>query len=513
MKPSTIFFSSLLAAAAMSTVPAFADYTWKGGDTITQDLWQTESSWTHTGSSWSSSGSGPGTTNSAMWDKIVISGESGNQISGSINSLEGWALNLNLKNTLLTVGNLVKFQGGTSITLDDTSVLTVNGFSVGKAEGDITLSGAGTIVGKMFFSQGGYHSASVNLESWTGTIKSVDLDLSEKDALNLSHHGNAKSTVELSGFSGYFSEQNDGTVSTNIKLTNSSTSDRNYAVNITNGWSDKGITFTGKVSGDGTFKNTGPSGGGNSVSQGFLFTGDVSEFSGKFEQSGNRAAAVLKFGNGGAGVTGNDKSVSGTGEIAWGNYNVVYNYSNDVIASNTITSAKLVKQGDGSLTLTGTNTFSGGTTIEEGALIAGGASALGTGKVTVAENAKLGFLAGTTVSGVTGGVEFANGAKLVIDMQSKASEADTFTLKLISETVLKYNNTDVSSSNVSSLLGGAVELKNWDKTGWTQSLAYEDSSKTLSLTMTNVPEPSMFGLLAGVGALALVAARRRRRAK
>ena len=510
MKPSTIFFSSLLAAAAMSTVPAFADYTWKGGDTITQDLWQTESSWTLTGSSWSSSGSGPGTTSSAMWDKIVISGESGNQISGSINSLEGWALNLNLKNTLLTVGNLVKFQGVTTITLDSDSVLTINGFNPTKIENSITLSGAGTIAGKVFFSKSDQSPSSVSLDSWTGTVKSVDLSA---EALDLSRHGNANSTVELSGFSGYFSEQNGGTVSANIKLTNSATSDRVYAANITNGWSDKDITFTGKVSGDGTFKNTGPSGGGNSVRQGFLFTGDVSEFSGKFEQSGNRAAAVLKFGNGGAGVTGNDKSVSGTGEIAWGNYDVVYNYSNDVIASNTITSAKLVKQGDGSLTLTGMNTFSGGTTIEAGTLIAGGESALGTGKVTVAENAKLGFLAGTTVSGVTGGVEFANGAKLVIDMQSKASEADTFTLKLISDTVLKYNNTDVSSSNVSSLLGGAVELKNWDKTGWTQSLAYEDSSKTLSLTMTNVPEPSMFGLLAGVGALALVAARRRRRAK
>ena len=630
-----MFFSSLLAAAAMSAVPAWADYTWNGGNTITQELWQTGSSWTLSDDSkWvdkddsiddegtKASGTGPGTSYSGMLDgTIVIAGAEDSQISGTIDSLEGWALKLDLKNTHLTVGDLKKFQGVTSITLDDTSVLTVNGFSVGKAEGDITLSGAGTIVGKMFFSQGGYYSASVNLESWTGTIKSVDLDLSEKDALNLSHHGNAKSTVELSGFSGYFSEQNDGTVSTNIKLTNSSTSDRNYAVNITNGYADKTLTFTGKISGDGTFKNTA------NVAQGFLFTGDVSGFSGKFEQSGT---GVLMFGNNSAGTTTGGSSVSGTGEIAWGNNNVVYNYSNDVVASNTITSAQLIKKGSGSLTLTGTNTYAGGTTIEEGTLVAANASALGTGTVSVAENTKLslgtkavsvgslsgagsiGLATGTTSSTLTvnqttnttfsgsigdpytggelvslvkqgsgtlelGGhlvlwklntstlstsygdvtvdagtlkfsgdgnvvagtlsvkngatldlvgasaaratlqsVEISEGATIVIDMSAFADKSETFDVELITTNKLEYKDTTITNDNVEAVLGGAITLSNWNKTGWKQSLSYVNSNgdaKTLKLTMTNVPEPSMFGVLAGVGALAFVAARRRRRAK
>ncbi len=630
-----MFFSSLLAAAAMSAVPAWADYTWDGGNEITQKLWQTESSWTLSGGSkWvnegtsidddgtTASGTGPGTSYSGMLDgTIVIAGAEGSQISGTIDSLEGWALKLDLKNTHLTVGDLKKFQGGTSITLDDTSVLTVNGFSVGKAEGAITLSGAGTIVGKMFFSQGGYHSASVNLDSWTGTIKSVDLDLSGKDALNLSHHGNAKSSVELSGFSGYFSEQNDGTVSTNIKLTNSSTSDRNYAVNITNGYADKTLTFTGKISGDGTFKNTA------NVAQGFLFTGDVSGFSGKFEQSGT---GVLMFGNNSAGATTGGSSVSGTGEIAWGNNNVVYNYSNDVVASNTITSAQLIKKGSGSLTLTGTNTYAGGTTIEAGTLVAANASALGTGTVFVAGNAKLslgtkavsvgslsgagsiGLATGTTSSTLTvnqttnttfsgsigdpysggelvslvkqgsgtlelGGhlvlwkldtatlstsygnvtvdagtlkfsgdgnvvagalsvkngatldlvgdsaaratlqsVEISEGATIVIDMSAFADKSETFDVELITTNKLKYKDTTITNDNVEAVLGGAITLSNWKKTGWKQSLSYVNSNgdaKTLKLTMTNVPEPSMFGVLAGVGALAFVAARRRRRAK
>ncbi len=620
MKSSTLFFSSLLAAAAMSSVPAWADYTWNGGNEITQALWQTESSWTLSDSStWSATGTGPGTSYSNMLDgKIVISGTESSKISGTISALEGWTLKLDLKNTLLTVGNLVKFQGGTSITVDEGSVLTINGFSGQKAEGAITLSGAGTIAGKMFFSQKGDYTATVNLENWTGTIKSVDLSIGN---LNLSHHGNANSTVELSGFSGYFSEQNDGTVSANIKLTNSSTSGRAYAANITNGWSDKTLTFTGKISGDGTFKNTGPSGSGNSVSQKFLFIGDVSGFAGKFEQSGNRAAGVLMFGNGSAGATSSGNSVSGTGEIAWGNNNVIYDYSNDVVASNTITSAQLVKKGSGSLTLTGTNTYAGGTTIAAGTLVAGSASALGTGTVSVAENAKLslgtdavsigslsgagtiGLASGTTKStltvnqttdgtfsgsvngelvslvkngagtldlggyvylyktefanssvsttyadvtvnegtlkisghaaagklsvassaslGLVGGnaassfqsVEISEGAKIVIDMSAFADKSETFDVELITTNELKYNDTTITNDNVEATLGGAISLTNWNKTGWKQSLSLDNSTpgtNTLKLTMS-IPEPSAFGLLAGVGALAFVAARRRRK--
>ncbi len=170
---------------------------------------------------------------------------------------------------------------------------------------------------------------------------------------------------------------------------------------------------------------------------------------------------------------------------------------------------KLVKTGAGTLKLSGANTFSGGMTISEGTLIANNASALGTGKVTVDSGAKLGLVADVTIS-VEGGVEFADGAKIVIDMSSKISSTESFALDLITGTALKYGDTDITSANANSILHDAVEFSNWGS-GWTWELVFDETTKKLSLKL--VPEPSAFGLLAGVGALALVAARRRRRAK
>ncbi len=170
---------------------------------------------------------------------------------------------------------------------------------------------------------------------------------------------------------------------------------------------------------------------------------------------------------------------------------------------------KLVKTGAGTLKLSGANTFSGGMTISAGTLIANNASALGTGKVTVDSGAKLGLVADVTIS-VEGGVEFADGAKIVIDMSSKISSTESFALDLITGTALKYGDTDITSANANSILHDAVEFSNWGS-GWTWELVFDETTKKLSLKL--VPEPSAFGLLAGVGALALVAARRRRRAK
>ena len=72
---------------------AHADFIWNGGESITQELWQTESSWTVTGSdSWPSAGTGPGTPNSNAWSLISVS---------------GWTLKLALQNGAdLTVGNV-----------------------------------------------------------------------------------------------------------------------------------------------------------------------------------------------------------------------------------------------------------------------------------------------------------------------------------------------------------------------------------------------------------------------
>ena len=909
MKNSKLFITSLVAAAAMSTVPAWADYTWKGGESITQDLWQNQSSWILSGdSSWKTSGTGPGTTNSNMWDKIVIDGSSGNKISGSISSLEGWALKLELKKTELTVGQLKKLQsnGNCSISLDKDSVLTVSNFSGGSDGGDTRLDNEGTFnltMGKnqgggsfianlgstgVFNISGGYSAKISNLSAKLGngssdllftisgentvytrnlvnltnttlqntaTYSFTDKDDSALTAVNslseltgtdkyfvVKDSSGYRVSYLVSGVSVQFYSWNasalsswsdavwkkgettsqtittDGTAylgaestSTAITIGSATTVNRlivdgNYTLSgdgsltMTNGGivnSGKTLTLTKKTNATGFLRGaievagtlqlsdgdiTGYNGGKNSLhtitvdaggtlrlnhssnetfagmlilngtlsgkdantrwdiynnskinvgenanavidenirvvirrndapidvaaganltikgqvlkssevgaqlgGNGILvkngagelkLTGTVkldkltvsagtANISGTAEKSigtlysqtgtliigdGTDATVVsatrVEIGDNNGGTTalnvkqnatlaisGNDngtnyknasfllsewnntttatisgtllakdakvlrgdyaatlnvsggtlavkgfyatknagnavavnvsdsgKLILGSGDVSEINHQVNVSLNNGTLAASesTITFSKNIAlngagtidtmqynfasdgksisqgttgaaitlagvisgsdalnvAGAGTLKLSGENTLTGNVSVSSGTtLVAANASALGTGTVSVAENAKLELVAGTTVSGVTGGVELASGAKLVVDMTSKASATETFTLDLITGTALKYNGTSVSSSNVGTLLDSAYELSNWNKTGWTQTLSYDDSSNKLSLTMT-IPEPSAFGLLAGLGALALVGARRRRKTK
>ena len=237
-------------------------------------------------------------------------------------------------------------------------------------------------------------------------------------------------------------------------------------------------------------------GGTSNSEQGFTVTSNGGEF--LMERRG-QTLTLNGNGNSSTIVLGGALKIGGAGDIV-----INKNNSSVAISGN----GSLEKVGDGTLTLNSAeNTYNGGTTVAAGKLIVGDSTALGTGKVTVASGAKLGLVAGTTVTGVSG-VELASGAKIVVDMTGQTSTAETFTLDLLTSSALSYNNMSITNDNVGTLLGAVVSLSGWDKTGWTQTLSYTDS--TLKLTMT-IPEPSAFGLLAGVGALALVAARRRRR--
>ncbi|WP_164045251.1 autotransporter-associated beta strand repeat-containing protein, partial [Serratia marcescens] len=64
----------------------------------------------------------------------------------------------------------------------------------------------------------------------------------------------------------------------------------------------------------------------------------------------------------------------------------------------------LVKQGSGTLTLSGANTYVGGTTLNAGALAVGHNSALGTGTLSFANN--------TTLQAAANGLSLANAMTL-----------------------------------------------------------------------------------------------------
>lgn len=84
-------------------------------------------------------------------------------------------------------------------------------------------------------------------------------------------------------------------------------------------------------------------------------------------------------------------------DASQGGFNKADSWKNDITGK-----GALVKQGTGTLTLTGNNTYSGSTTIQAGTITAAAASALGHGDVTVA---KAGTLAITTAADSCGGVE------------------------------------------------------------------------------------------------------------
>ncbi|MBP3301869.1 MAG: PEP-CTERM sorting domain-containing protein [Opitutales bacterium] len=173
----------------------------------------------------------------------------------------------------------------------------------------------------------------------------------------------------------------------------------------------------------------------------------------------------------------------------------------------------IIKSGVGTLTLSSDNSGVnyGTTTISAGTLVAANASALGAGAVTVKKDATLTFA--MTVDGVTGGVEINEGATFAIDLTSFAqtvSEGDKVGFAILTDTALTFNGTGadtLSSGDIDSYFDVEGSTLG-DYSDWAREWSY--TGNTLSLTMT-IPEPSAFGLLAGVGALALVVARRKRR--
>lgn len=211
----------------------------------------------------------------------------------------------------------------------------------------------------------------------------------------------------------------------------------------------------------------------------------------------------------------------------------------DLLITAAITSKNtpaLVKSGAGTLELTGNNSgFAQGLSINSGAVLAGHASALGAGSVTLAGGSLLSGV--STLSGVgilsmtsgaltlngasagtltlaanknlsfTGGrwnVDLANGADLIA-----GSGTGTFTINGL---VLDLGSGAIDYAQSYSLIGGFASgsVSNLSITGYDSANYLASLGTNGRLTFTAVPEPSAYGLL-GAGALAAGAFVRRRK--
>lgn len=413
MKQSTIIFSSLLAAAAMSTVPAWAEDITVQDNTRTQ-VTNTASTDTYTTdkgqiyiSAWVE---GRGNITSPFNCKVVLNGE-GYQNDGAVNEAKA-ALRLDLGATLagtVSIGGNTRIWSSGSNTASNTisgKISTVDSAS----EGSLTITG--------------------NTESFTGNVRALTFSGGMELTKGALKFEGTSASLTLSGTDKTYSAKS---------LANTPVSSGETAPTLT---IDTGVTLT--------LSNTETTAGTDQT-----FSGSLS------------GAGTLK-------IAGGVQKLSG-----------VYSDATSI----SVTSG-------GTLELAGMN-------MVKSATISGGV-------LKASVNA-----AGNIPLYAVSGVAFSDNAKLVLDL-SGASVDSGVALTIISASAISYNNTPLSQDKILSL----VDVENSDfgqYSSWTQKWTLETNTigstntQLLKLTLTNVPEPSAFGLLAGIGALVFVAARRRRR--
>ena len=186
----------------------------------------------------------------------------------------------------------------------------------------------------------------------------------------------------------------------------------------------------------------------------------------------------------------------------------------------------LKKTGAGTLTLGGTNTFTGGVEIAKGVVAATNAAALGAAANAVRISGGQLSVGGVTLNQtnisvvlndgayLTGAAIFGTGSGALADGTTISVSGDVEALKAVCTSATGrydftlYDNNTLTTTGVTDVTVDSDFASALEDAGWTYSLSEDKSMLTIT-----IPEPSAFGLLAGAGALALVAARRRRTKK
>ena len=263
-------------------------------------------------------------------------------------------------------------------------------------------------------------------------------------------------------------------------------------------------TFTGGVTLDaGTLRLQGGHSGGSDAG-GNLGTGNLTINGGTLTGGGNIAGHALTI----SGQTwnadwiyGGGKSIDmGVGAITLGtaagaSRTLTANSGANILTlgggiSNGTTANTFIKAGTGSILLNGVNTYTGNTVVDDGTLTLGAPGAF---TLYIGANGVNNALTGDGILALDG--------RLIFDLAgADATHGNSWTI--IASSLLPTTS-----------FGATFSVEGFTQSGgvWANG-NYSFSELTGQLTYSAVPEPSSFALLGGLGALGLVAVRRRRRA-
>ncbi len=359
-------------------------------------------------------------------------------------------------NTSATVGTLnsVALAGDTTFNLANNLVIGVNStgtsgsFSLGgntltkTGSGRLILNGVSVTTGNIVINQGALQLCTTYLSGGGGNQQAVSVTTPGTITINsggtlatnrYSVGFTVSSPIVLNGgtIQGTGPGPNGATISSNISLAANSTIDFNaggYAGGLSS------VVFSGVISGSGTLTRIGG-------------TNDISSLTGANTYTGGTTltSGTVAFNNGSLGTTGaitmnggilrwntgNTQDVSSRLVMTTGKTASFDTNGNNVTLASALgssTNANLIKLGAGTLTITGTSTFTGGTAVRAGILSVGsvadtnsniGSGTASTSYVEVTQGGTLQYT-GTTAASISKFLWMDTGASATIDISNAA---------------------------------------------------------------------------------------------
>jgi autotransporter-associated beta strand protein len=423
--------------------------------------------------------SGTGTLTATEGDILVLSGT--NTYSGTT--------------TINAGGSLQVGSGGTSGTLG-TGAVTNNGFltfarsdnptvaNVISGSGGVGKDGGGTLILSGASTYSGDTTISEGTLDITGSIASLSVNVNNSASLRVD--GSAISdtaTVTLNGFGNLTLTGNErigalasasGTTTVTLgtfTLTTGDAGNDTFAgvISDTGGLTKLGAgTFT--LAGANTYSGTTTVSGGVLSVTGAIASSNITVTAGSLRVDGSAiadTATVTLSGTGNLNLTGNERigalaSASGTTTVTLGTFTLTTgDEGNDSFAGVIGGTGGLTKQGTGTLTLSGANSYTGTTTVSAGTLTVANNTALGTtaGGTTVASGGTL---------AINGGITSAEEIKLAggtVTGLGNATLSGSVTADTGGGTILAATGTTLTVAALDTVNGGALAIGNGTNTG------------------------------------------------